>query len=383
MRLIDRYLLRAFVTNYLISFFVLVGMYVVLDMVFNFDEFVAVKAAGGEEGSMSVLMLVRDIAEFYAFQAVLFFVQLSGIIPVVAAAFTLIRITRSNELVALLAAGVPLLRIVMPIILAGIVLSFSVLATQEAVIPQIIGQLTRKHGDVAGPEQNARTFPIRAMRDTQGNMLIASEFVPAIGDQPARMNLVDVIFFHNGDPAGHMKADSAEWSPRDGGWVLSNGVMVQGLLPDQERRPPRRVTIYPTTTGPDEIALYRSREFVDLLSTRRINQLLAQPNTYGVDELLRVKHFRFTTVLINIVLLLLAIPFLVSREPGQTARNMTKCLMVVGACLGTVFASQYFAGKPLNDSALTAHWPALMAWMPVLLFGPIAYYLLERMGARS
>ena len=38
MRIIDRYVFSSFIRNYLISFMVLIGMYVVLDMVFHFDE---------------------------------------------------------------------------------------------------------------------------------------------------------------------------------------------------------------------------------------------------------------------------------------------------------------------------------------------------------
>ena len=38
MKILDRYVLVTFIKNYLISLFVLLGLYIVLDMVFNFDE---------------------------------------------------------------------------------------------------------------------------------------------------------------------------------------------------------------------------------------------------------------------------------------------------------------------------------------------------------
>ena len=40
MKIIDRYVILSFIRNYVISFMVLVGMYVVLDMVFNFNNLV-------------------------------------------------------------------------------------------------------------------------------------------------------------------------------------------------------------------------------------------------------------------------------------------------------------------------------------------------------
>ena len=38
MKILDRYVLTTFIKNYLISFMVLIGLYVVLHMMFNFDE---------------------------------------------------------------------------------------------------------------------------------------------------------------------------------------------------------------------------------------------------------------------------------------------------------------------------------------------------------
>lgn len=109
MKILDRYVLSTFLKNYLIAFMVLVGMYVVLDMVFNFDELVDVKGVG-EASKTDVWETIAGIADFYFYQVFVFFVYLSGMIPVVAAAFTLLRLARFNELTAVLAAGVPMIR---------------------------------------------------------------------------------------------------------------------------------------------------------------------------------------------------------------------------------------------------------------------------------
>src|SRR3954451_17655255 len=102
MRIIDRYVLFSFVKNYLISFMVLIGMYIVLDMVFNFDDLAGLKSTNTSGDVLKVWETLRNIADYYFYQSFLFFVQLSGIIPLVAAAFTLMRLSRFNELTALL-----------------------------------------------------------------------------------------------------------------------------------------------------------------------------------------------------------------------------------------------------------------------------------------
>src|SRR6476646_1102960 len=122
MKIIDRYVILSLLRNYVISFFVLVGMYVVMDMVFNFNHMVDVQSGAGAE-SQGIFGALYDIVDFYFYHSSLLFVQLSAVVGVVAAAFTLMRFSRLDGLTAMLAAGVPLLRIAAPIILVSVVLN--------------------------------------------------------------------------------------------------------------------------------------------------------------------------------------------------------------------------------------------------------------------
>src|SRR4051794_9505598 len=122
MKLIDRYVAWNFIKNYLISFFVLVGSFIVLDMVLSFDDFVTVNTRTDATGFAALMNFAKVAGDYYFYQVFVYFVKLSPIIPVVAACFTMIRMTRFNELTALLSAGVPLLRIAMPILVVGLFL---------------------------------------------------------------------------------------------------------------------------------------------------------------------------------------------------------------------------------------------------------------------
>src|SRR5437868_4227615 len=84
--LLDRYVVLTFLKNYLISFLVLVGLYVVLDMVFKFDEIMKAQTAeAGPEGFSGFLATVTDLASYYFHQSFLFFAHLAGVIPGIAA----------------------------------------------------------------------------------------------------------------------------------------------------------------------------------------------------------------------------------------------------------------------------------------------------------
>jgi lipopolysaccharide export LptBFGC system permease protein LptF len=68
MKILDRYVLATFLKNYLISLMVLIGLYVVLDMVFNFDELAEVQTKASVGGVSSVLMTLRSIGDYYLYQ---------------------------------------------------------------------------------------------------------------------------------------------------------------------------------------------------------------------------------------------------------------------------------------------------------------------------
>jgi lipopolysaccharide export system permease protein len=404
MKLVDRYVLSTFLKNYLISFMVLVGMYVVLDMVFNFDELVDVKGStvpGQETGFLASLAAIGD---YYFYQIFLFFVYLSGIIPVVAAAFTLMRLSRFNELTALLAAGVPLLRVAMPIILAGVVLNGLLIADQELVIPTMIPKLTRSHDEMR--RSDAKSFPILAMQDDQHALVRVGKYTPPTDKTPATMQIIDIterqevnvpVTDAQGNPklgrdgrpltrkvmegVAHITADSGVWDEANHRWNLTNGKRQIGLRDDAIVEPDTAVQPweYYQNNGvtPEEIALYRSGDWVELLSSAKIEDLIQRPGSYGQTHLLRVKHWRFTQPIMNVILLLLAIPCVLTREPGKLKAAATKCLALTGLGMGAIFISHQVAGKPPN-AEWAQYWPAFAAWAPVFIFLPLSIFLLDR-----
>ena len=376
MRIIDRYVFSSFLRNYLISFMVLIGMYVVLDMVFHFDELVDVDATAEAGALANTLGMLWNILDYYFYQSFLFFVHLSGIIPVVAAAFTLLRLSRFGELTALLAAGVPLLRVAAPIIIASVVLNALLIVDQELVIPAMIPKLSRSHGEM---HTGSKHVAVMAVQDENNAMLYAARYVPPGPQNRGLATMLDIDVLERNDrllTAAKISAKKAEWDPRASAWRLEQGVRIAQLLPDQ--RPVREdVTLWKTSITPQEIDLYRNTDFVELLSTERINGLLERPKSFGAANLQRVKHSRFTQPIMNVILLLLAIPCVLTREPGKLKQGATVCLALMGLAMGSIFLCQQIANTPPN-AAIAAQWPAIMAWVPIFVFGPLSVFLLDR-----
>lgn len=377
MKTLDRYVISAFLKNYCISFFVLIGMFVVLDMVFKFDDLVEVQSRLGPATPDSTFVLIKAIFVFYFYKTFLFFLYLGPVIPGLAASFTLLRLTRNNELTAVMAAGVPLLRVAAPIIIIAVILSGLGAIDQELIVPNIIPQLMLKHSEIAGGAPPTVTVP--PMRDSDNRIVMATRYSGPSRKTPAFMDFVDVVGRDDSmRPLSHLYADRAIWDDKAQQWNLINGFMVEGLLPETRPTAPRPVTVLKTSITPDEIALFRSGDYVDLLSTARIRQLLQRTETYGSIDLLRVMHSRYAQLLLNIILLLLAIPSVLTRDISGLRTATAKCLALTGLCLGTVFLSHNLAGQMPPNPAWANTWPALMAWMPVFIFGPLSVWLLDR-----
>jgi len=92
-------------------------------------------------------------------------------------------------------------------------------------------------------------------------------------------------------------------------------------------------------------------------------------------ELALQKHNRITDPIVNLIMLMVALPVLVCRDPKamKTAvlisfLTTTSCFLVVFAC--RLFATEVFFGQVR---------PALWAWLPIFIFFPVAIIQIDSM----
>jgi lipopolysaccharide export system permease protein len=378
LKLIDRYVLWLFLKNYVISLTVLIGLYVVMDMVFEFDKIVTVEKTTGEGGLMTAIATIKDVFDYYFYQSFNIFVQMSGIIPVVAAAFTLMRLSRFNELTAVVAAGVPILWVARWVFFAAAALNVLLIVDQEYVLPQMISKITRKHDEMHASASN-NEFTIKSMQVGESSLLVSALYHIGTATTPDYMEDVDII---DREPAptyaciDKIRADRADWDPVTRRWKLTNGRLIRNLQPRQTPSNETSIDWYGGDLTPDEISLYHGSESVDLLSTRRINELLDRPKSYGAAGLYKIKHLRISQPIMNMVLLALTIPAVLSYDPKSLKSAASRCLVLLGIAMGLVFFCQMLATKPPLGAQWQSAWPALMAWLPIFIFAPFAAWLL-------
>jgi hypothetical protein len=83
------------------------------------------------------------------------------------------------------------------------------------------------------------------------------------------------------------------------------------------------------------------------------------------------------------VIVLIGIACVLTREPGTLKFNGIKLLILTGLAMASVFLCHQLAEHPPAGERWTDRWPALMAWLPIFLFAPVAIWMLDRLHARK
>jgi len=484
MRTLDRYVIRSFLSSAAMLFIAVMALRMVADLFFNMDEFV--------ESNDTFHALIQHIGTYYGYQSLMYFSELGGVIIVISAAFTLARMNHTNELTAMLASGVSLHRVILPMVVAAMLMGGLIILDREVLIPPNAHNLVRERdqaremsefpvnlmadgnetiwwsqlyhpstetmerpiltirspqrrrlasavsggvgrpakfagyrerllarpevltgwdmtatalsrsGQGAGPWRNTPSVekiytqigPSRMLgeakelarqhnipvppdeqipsvsgipptRDDHYTMIVttrspadADELVldpPAPGKpRGGRLNRPVFVFKTTFEPGGRIlgifHADRATWvqgrSAVESHWRLDNGRFF-----------------YPTDLKSQDLVLRQSSKWMDLLSTADLTRLIDRAPDR--DAAILAKHIRFADPINNLVLLLLGLPFILSRE-----RNIK-----ASASLSVLMVGSYFAFVQI--CRLVGLPPMVAAFLPIVLFGTVAAVMLD------
>ncbi len=472
MRTLDRYVVRSFLFSAVLWFVVLMALRIITDMFVNMDEF----AELGESHGWTFLQILQHAVRFYGARTLVYVAELGGVVIVAAAAFTLARMNSTNEVVAMLASGVSLHRVVLPIVLCSMALSGLIVFDQEVLIPPLAPRLVLDHDDPTGESE----FAVEFMTDGRRTVWYAGRFSPAEGQMqnvivtPRDADYRQLAGIHarqltyrnvvldgkklrgwlgapgvlargrwliNPDtgsvytylspellldkllararargvapppidwevpvvnPFGEdehygliLRADQLEIEkPRPGverGGTLINPVFtyVSDLEAPEDQR--RTLALFlaerarwttdeqgewhwqltggrlfvPSDLSAQDIFLRESSRWMDYLSMSQITQLLQLKRIPDEQSARLVRHIRVTQPLHNLVMLLLALPFILSRQRNIKA-SAALAVLTVGGYYAMIFICRNVDLPPV--------WAA---WLPILVFGPISAVMLD------
>ena len=373
MKTLDRYVAKSFITGYFISFMVLIGLCIVVDFFINIDEF----AEHTDKGVITVLM---NIGSYYGSQSTVYFRDLAGMITVLAAVFSLGKMTKHNELIAVMASGVSLKRVIAPIILLALLFTSFHVIDQEMIIPRLANMLVRDQ-DYDAEKGNA--YSVWFMDDTQGSLICTPLYI----EETETMTNPTIILRQHGQKLndwtviGKIKADAAVYNHEKERWDLSNGVrtILNINASKTEDKVPQIDTIeyFATDVKPDQIPLRRQESYKAMLSSSQLANLANQETKIKDQaELISQQNFRITDPIVNMIMLMIALPVLVCRDPKAMKPAIAKSFAITAMCFLVTFGCKMVSTEQFIFDRI---WPELWAWLPILIFFPIALIEIDSM----
>ena len=365
MKILDRYIAKSFLTGYMISFCVLIGLRIIVDLFVNIDEF-------AEHSDMGTLAVIKNIVIYYGLNCTLYFRDFAGMITVVAATFALGKMMRSNELVAVMASGVSLKRVIMPIIILSLLLTGLLVVDQELIIPPLSDKLVRSQDDIQGGEM----IDLQFLSDGNGSLIYclrydvstATMIKPTIiiRKKKADSPILDTI--------GRVDADKAVYDPQTGKWNLTNGVYVK----KGGQRDTKPIKSYASDLKAKDIPVMSKSSNKSLLSSKQLGILARQPGKIkDRAQLYSQKHFRITDPIINLVMLLISLPILVCRDPKEMKSAIMVSFAATSACFVMTFVCKMLSTETIFSTDTVN--PIIWAWLPVFVFLPIAAIEIDSM----
>lgn len=361
---LDRYVGSTFAMGYATALFVVIGLFVILDLAENLDDFLEPWVDGST-------VSMREVAHYYLYSLPFLFLQAAPFITFIAALFTLARMLRNNEVGAALAAGISGRRLLLPIF-AGAVLSGGAMIAVREVATTTVLPVREALYDVLKHHQRDLVYPLVRLRDLSGSILRIAEYRPdREGGSPGIVDLA--AHLHRGRLwVATYVADRAFYEERDGEWGLrlEGGVRTDlengGLQEEVDWLGPGEFTFTPELADTFRRA---ERNPEDLSLDEAIELGRRDPDNVVYQTMMQ---YHLTFPLANLVLLLCGLPMLMRHERAAGAEGLAKGLLL---CL-FFFATDFVCRNLGLQGALD---PLLASWLPVLLFGSLGIVLFESM----
>ena len=366
----DRYLLRSFLHTFTICVVASFGLVVVIDLFENLDELFQLN------GNNGLLSLFELIATLNGYRSILFLDRAGPTLTVISVVTVLIFLQRSGELHPLLAAGIPMYRILRPVILASIAVSGILTLNQEFLVPRV-AFLEHELWHRNNPAQTS----VESMIDHSTRISIDGERV----NVPERTIEKPIFVLPAPTLVGYiviLEAESAQFLPakrgQPSGWMLRNittppladishSLTERGHELVRVQKNARDVFV--VSAIPCDQLLKRSSSFT-ALSTSELLARISCPafGTLSVHRLVLYLHSRFMQPLMNIIAVLLTIPLMVRRESPGLVADTSLCGFVLAVTFGVIQGFQ-------SLGAIEAIPPELAAWAPVVIGGSFSAWL--------
>ncbi len=360
MILLHRHVLRSFVRPFIFCCIFFLTMFIVVDLLNQLDEF---------------LVTGTDVRVIGLYYAAMIPVILSQILPaavLLAALYALGILNRNNEITAMKSNGVSGFRILQPVFLAGLVISFALFAMNETITPKAtVASSSIKYGLIKKKSTNINERSIQnvALLTDRHRMVYARELM--VGTR----SMYDVIILeHRSDMTLKRKTTARSGVYLNGQWVLYDvleyDVDEHGNVTDRPRTLERKEL--DLKEGPEAfMTQYAQPEHMSYWDLRRYIKGTRITGYRASNRLLVELYEKISSPFVCLVMLLVSAPLaLISRRGGAMLSIGVGLLVIV------IFYSFAAVSSALGKGGILP--PFVAAWLPNAAFTLIGAYLIRK-----
>ncbi|MHA1570673.1 MAG: LptF/LptG family permease [Alphaproteobacteria bacterium] len=342
MKRLDRYIVRGFLTPFILAAVVMVGLYVVVDALNNLVDFM--------NEAESVTQALGRMARVYLLKTPSFFTPIVPMAMLVGAAFGVTQLARNNELTAIKACGISMHRVMAPMLAAACVAALLSFANHELVVPRV-EQRGLLHDRIWRGMGERAEKTVGYIREENTDY--------SLKYNPASRAIQDVWLTLGNEDGRQILALKGGYA--DGGWHLE--------LRD---------------SGEDNASYFWRTRLTPADLDLRVLEAQARPLGVLRELIARdpdnpayrfLYHRRLSYPLSGIILICLGVPFLLRQENVQRSRlfGAGVCVLV---CM-VFYAAQFVTRSVGMNGSLAPFMAACVAWLPSVLFGALAIYALD------
>ncbi|MDR2169610.1 MAG: LptF/LptG family permease [Planctomycetaceae bacterium] len=368
MTILDRYILRHFFFNIILWFVSIVGIFIVFDLFTNLDSLIR---AGTEANNIPLI-----IGKYYLFKSIPIIMMISSVLGLLSAMITIASMKRHNELIPIQAAGVSTIRIILPLILAVVFVALSAAIFREMILPKFLDELVM---DSTSIKKNNGTL-VNAIIDNETGITIH-------GDKTFRNeSRISAPNFILRNPIvkqiTYLKAKDAIYHPANqkhkAGFMLIDIQDMPDAIKEESLSINNQKIVISHKDEPDWIDenccfVVTNVPFDYLASNDAWRQYASTAEMFHAarnksldvgNRITGVIHARLLQPFLDVMLLFLGLPVVLLNSDRNIFKTLGLSSLIVISFIAIREVCQHFGAS--------MDMPVLGAWLPLLIFGPIA-----------
>lgn len=360
MRILDRHIIKEFVLPFVYCLATFVILYIIVDIFSHLDEILKEHVS---------LIILRN---YYLLLIPIILVQITPIAALLSTLYSVGKLNKQNEIVAMKAMGISPLRIITPLLLLGLSLSAIIFEVQDGIIPQaMLASTTIKEEKIEKKRASSESRIIHQLTlYGKDNRLFY------LDTYDLQQNLLQgiTILEHDENQKLTSKIVAREGHWIDSTWKFFDCVIYKfdgaGQIVGEPTFSKER-TLYIPEKPKDFLRHESQTEFMNYRQLKDYIDRLSNIGRRTITRLLVDLHYKVSSSLITFVIMLVGIPFAVgARKSGA--------MFSIGLCIAISFSYYVVLSICLALGKTGVFPPFLAAWLTNILFVMLAVHLIRK-----